>query len=121
GRKCTWSLICTARLRDCTRKISRSGPESPWSLTAGTNDRHRNPSGHGHRGRGLQQKPDGDQRRHRRRHDRGPERKPREAVNTTRLSIGVVAFIELLAWSATILDFPFLYFAGICSPIFVII
>ena len=47
--------------------------------------------------------------------------KPRQAVNQTKLSVGVLAFIVLLGWFATILDFPILYFTSICSPIFAII
>lgn len=44
--------------------------------------------------------------------------KPRETVNKTKLSMGVLAFIVLLGWFATIVDFPILYFTSICSPIF---
>ena len=47
--------------------------------------------------------------------------KPRQAVNQTKLSVGVLAFIVLLGWFATIVDFPILYFTSICSPIFAII
>jgi serine transporter len=46
---------------------------------------------------------------------------PREKVNKTKLSIGVVAFIVLLGWFATVVDFPILYFTSISSPIFAVI
>lgn len=47
--------------------------------------------------------------------------KPGKAVNKARLSMGVLAFIVLLGWIATVVDFPILYFTSICSPIFAII
>lgn len=47
--------------------------------------------------------------------------KPRENINMKRLSAGVIAFIILLGWGATVVDFPILYFTSICSPIFAVI
>ena len=47
--------------------------------------------------------------------------KPRDSVNMTRVSAGVVGLIVLLGWTATIVDFPILYFTSICSPIFAVI
>ncbi|WP_321403646.1 hypothetical protein [Maridesulfovibrio sp.] len=45
----------------------------------------------------------------------------KESVNMSMLSAGVVALIVLLGWTATIVDFPILYFTSICSPIFAVI
>ncbi|WP_320171893.1 hypothetical protein [Maridesulfovibrio sp.] len=47
--------------------------------------------------------------------------RPKETVNMARLSAGVVGLIVLLGWTATIVDFPILYFTSICSPIFAVI
>jgi len=47
--------------------------------------------------------------------------RPRESVNMAKISAGVVGLIVLLGWTATIVDFPILYFTSICSPIFAII
>ncbi|MFW5490005.1 MAG: hypothetical protein ACNI3A_16525 [Desulfovibrio sp.] len=47
--------------------------------------------------------------------------RPKESVNMGKLSAGVVGLIVLLGWTATIVDFPILYFTSICSPIFAII
>ncbi len=46
---------------------------------------------------------------------------PKESINMARISLGAVALIILLGWTATIVDFPILYFTSICSPIFAII
>lgn len=47
--------------------------------------------------------------------------KPKENINMNRISIGAMALIILLGWTATIVDFPILYFTSICSPIFALI
>ncbi len=47
--------------------------------------------------------------------------KPKESVNMAKVSAGVVGLIVLLGWSATVVNFPILYFTSICSPIFAII
>ncbi len=47
--------------------------------------------------------------------------KARENINMRRLSAGVIVFIILLGWGATVIDFPILYFTSICSPIFAVI
>ena len=47
--------------------------------------------------------------------------RPKEEVNMTKVSAGVISLIVLLGWIATIIDFPILYFTSICSPIFAII
>ncbi|MDD3312594.1 hypothetical protein [Pseudodesulfovibrio sp.] len=47
--------------------------------------------------------------------------RPRESVNMAKVSAGVVGLIVLLGWTATIVDFPILYFTSICSPIFAVI
>jgi serine transporter len=46
---------------------------------------------------------------------------PRRLVNMTKLSFFITIFIILVAWLATIINFPILYFTSICSPIFAII
>ncbi|RKZ06411.1 hypothetical protein DRQ25_13960 [Candidatus Fermentibacteria bacterium] len=46
---------------------------------------------------------------------------PREDVNMNRLSKIIIIFTVLVAWFATIINFPILYFTSICSPIFGII
>ncbi|NCC25863.1 MAG: hypothetical protein EOM25_11835 [Deltaproteobacteria bacterium] len=48
-------------------------------------------------------------------------KKPREAMSTAGLSAGVVVFIVLLGWVATVVDFPILYFTSISSPFFAVI
>ncbi len=47
--------------------------------------------------------------------------RPQKTVNMAKISAGAVALIVLLGWTATIVDFPILYFTSICSPIFAVI
>ncbi|WP_319541503.1 hypothetical protein [uncultured Pseudodesulfovibrio sp.] len=47
--------------------------------------------------------------------------RPKETVNMTKVSAGIVGLIVLLGWTATIVNFPILYFTSICSPIFAVI
>ena len=47
--------------------------------------------------------------------------KPRKEVSMAKISAGAVSLIVLLGWTATIVDFPILYFTSICSPIFAVI
>ena len=46
---------------------------------------------------------------------------PKEQINMKILSKCTIVFIVFVAWFATIVDFPILYFTSICSPIFGVI